>query len=152
MKTFLVAAAFLVLAVPAALAVPPAGHGNAGKNGNKPDTNTTTTSTTSAEKNAAKACKAERASLGADAFAAKYGTNGNKKNAYGKCVSRTVRQLVAEQQAEKNAAKACKAERASLGADAFAAKYGTNPNKKNAFGMCVSKLAKAKSKSGSGTD
>jgi len=153
MKTFLVAAAFLVLAVPAALAAPPAGHGNAGKNGNKPDTNTTTTSTTtSTEKNAAKACKAERASLGADAFAAKYGTNANKKNAYGKCVSETARKLTAEQQAEKNAAKACKAERASIGADAFAAKYGTNANKKNAFGKCVSKLAKAKSKPGSGTD
>ena len=104
MKTFLVAAAFLVLAVPAALAVPPAGHGNAGKNGNKPDTNTTTTTATTTTS------------------------------------------------VEKNAAKACKAERASLGADAFAAKYGTNPNKKNAFGKCVSKLAKAKSKSGSGTD
>src|SRR5436190_24178471 len=43
-----------------------------------------------------------------------------------------------------NAAKACKAERASLGDAAFAAKYGTNKNKKNAFGKCVSKLASAK--------
>ena len=44
-----------------------------------------------------------------------------------------------------NPAKTCKAERASIGVDAFAAKYGTNPNKRNAFGKCVSKIAKAKS-------
>ena len=36
---------------------------------------------------AAKACKAERASIGVDAFAKKYGTNHNLKNAFGKCVS-----------------------------------------------------------------
>jgi hypothetical protein len=40
------------------------------------------------------------------------------------------------QSAEKNAAKKCKAERA-LGAQAFMTKYGTNPNKANAFGKCV---------------
>jgi hypothetical protein len=37
-----------------------------------------------------------------------------------------------------NPAKACKAERATLGEDAFAAKYGTNRNGRNAFGKCVS--------------
>jgi hypothetical protein len=36
---------------------------------------------------AAKACKAERASMGPEAFAKKYGTNHNLKNAFGKCVS-----------------------------------------------------------------
>ena len=36
---------------------------------------------------AAKACKAERASMGVEAFAKKYGTNHNLKNAFGKCVS-----------------------------------------------------------------
>jgi len=41
-----------------------------------------------------------------------------------------------------NAAKQCKAERASLGETVFANKYGTNPNKRNAFGMCVSGKAK----------
>ena len=40
-------------------------------------------------KNAAKYCKAVRDSKGVDAFATQYGTNGNKKNAYGKCVSKT---------------------------------------------------------------
>jgi hypothetical protein len=36
---------------------------------------------------AAKACRAERASMGVDAFAKKYGTNHNLRNAFGKCVS-----------------------------------------------------------------
>jgi hypothetical protein len=44
----------------------------------------------------------------------------------------------------KNAAKYCKAVRASKGVEAFGAQYGTNPNKKNAFGKCVSQTAKAK--------
>jgi len=94
--------------------------------------------TTAAEK----ACKAEQ-DAGATAFANKYGT-GNKKNALGKCVSsKADAATVADQAAELNAAKKCKAERTSLGATAFATKYGTNANKKNAFGKCVSKLAKA---------
>ena len=46
----------------------------------------------------------------------------------------------------KNAAKYCKALRASKGVDAFAAQWGTNPNKKNAFGKCVSATNKAKAK------
>ena len=44
----------------------------------------------------------------------------------------------------KNAAKYCKNAR-STGAEAFGAKYGTNANKKNAYGKCVSQTAKAKS-------
>jgi len=39
-------------------------------------------------KNAAEFCKAEREFLGDRAFAEAYGTNGNRANAYGKCVSR----------------------------------------------------------------
>jgi X-Pro dipeptidyl-peptidase C-terminal non-catalytic domain/X-Pro dipeptidyl-peptidase (S15 family) len=38
----------------------------------------------------------------------------------------------------KNAAKFCEADRAFLGEDAFKQKYGTNPNKSNAHGKCVS--------------
>ena len=38
-------------------------------------------------------------------------------------------------------AKLCAAERASLGSDAFATKWGTNHNKRNAFGKCVSAMA-----------
>lgn len=99
-----------------------------------------------AQKNAAKECKAERA-LDPDAFKAKYGTNKNDKNAYGKCVSGKASakkaamdaadaQAVAE---TKNAAKQCAAERRDMGRDAFAEKYGTNKNGRNAFGKCVSR-------------
>nr|MBA2643193.1 hypothetical protein [Actinomycetota bacterium] len=70
----------------------------------------------------------------------------NKKNAFGKCVSGKAKELEeeheADEQAELNAAKKCKAELASLGVTAFNAKHGTNKNKKNAFGKCVSKNAK----------
>jgi hypothetical protein len=44
----------------------------------------------------------------------------------------------------KNAAKYCKAVRESKGVEGFQTAYGTNKNKKNAFGKCVSHTAKAK--------
>jgi hypothetical protein len=44
----------------------------------------------------------------------------------------------------KNAAKYCKAVRESKGVEAFASLFGTNMNKKNAYGKCVSKTASAK--------
>ena len=43
-----------------------------------------------------------------------------------------------------NAAKYCKAVRDSKGVEAFETAYGTNKNKKNAFGKCVSQTAKTK--------
>ena len=43
----------------------------------------------------------------------------------------------------KNAAKYCQAVRTANG-DAFKTRWGTNENKKNAFGKCVSATAKAK--------
>ena len=46
----------------------------------------------------------------------------------------------------KNAAKYCQALRASKGVDAFGTQWGTNANKKNAFGKCVSATNKAKAK------
>ena len=89
-------------------------------------------------------CKAER-DADAAAFAQKYGTNKNKKNAYGKCVSAKAKAAsTAATKATVNAAKTCKAERAANPA-AFKAKWGTNKNKSNAFGKCVSATAKAKS-------
>ena len=45
--------------------------------------------------------------------------------------------------ARKNAAKECSAERKEIGRDAFAEKYGTNRNNRNAFGKCVSKAARS---------
>jgi hypothetical protein len=88
-----------------------------------------------ARKNAAKQCKAERGS-----------------KSYGKCVSAKARELKAEEDAEdaqevqafKNAAKQCAAEEADEnfaaghGGKSFEEFYGTNKNKRNAFGKCVS--------------
>jgi len=148
--------------------------------------------------NGARACQALKLSLGA-AFATTYGTNADKSNAFGKCVSRwtqeehknrlaaetackteqadagfaaahggktfdqfygtgknganalnrcvqdkTAATRAAQKAAVVKAARSCKAERTALGADAFKAKYGTNADKSNAFGKCVSKLAAAK--------
>jgi len=150
-RTLLIVSAFLVLAAPAALAAPPAdrgkpeqpghpGSGQAGKSADAPGQ--------SADKNAAKKCKAERGTTEQSiaAFKAKYGTNGNKANAFGKCVSALSKTKSHEttSAAEKNAAKKCKEERGTTPSSiqAFKDKYGTNPNKANAFGKCVSTLAK----------
>ena len=43
-----------------------------------------------------------------------------------------------------NPAQACKKLRSDLGVEAFRMAYGTNGNKKNAFGKCVSKMARMK--------
>jgi hypothetical protein len=95
-----------------------------------------------AHSDAVKQCKAER-EANPTAFAAKYGNNKNDKNALGKCVSRAERQLKAAVADEiENAAKQCKAER-KADRTAFAAKYGTNENRRNAFGKCVSKTVRA---------
>jgi hypothetical protein len=97
-------------------------------------------------KNASKFCKALKAEMNTTAtphlFQDTYGTNKHKRNAHGKCVSKTVRALDAQQS---NAAKECKAERGDTPESqaAFDLKYGTNKNKKNAFGNCVSQKAKA---------
>ncbi|HKP88352.1 MAG TPA: hypothetical protein VJT75_00100 [Thermoleophilaceae bacterium] len=97
-----------------------------------------------AHTNAAKECKAER-EADAAAFAEKYGEGKNHKNAYGKCVSQHAKANKAEEDKtdanDVKAAKACKTEKAA-DKDAFAAKYGTNGNKRNAFGKCVSQNSK----------
>lgn len=83
-------------------------------------------------KNAAKYCKAVRASKGVDAFQTQYGTNKNKKNAYGKCVSSTAKAKAEKREdtAETKAASAeCKKEQTADAAK-FAQDY------KN-FGQCV---------------
>ncbi len=98
-----------------------------------------------AAENAAKQCKDER-TADPQAFAEKYGTNKNRKNAFGKCVSsqaKEKKQEADEEDAEltedrQSAAKRCAAERSASGREAFAQKYGTSPNKRNAFGRCVS--------------
>jgi hypothetical protein len=89
-------------------------------------------------KNAAKYCKALKASAGEANFKAMFG---GKSNAYGKCVSKAAkRDAKQEDQAKANASKQCKAEEAADPA-AFKTKYGTG-NGKNAHGKCVSQKAK----------
>ncbi len=139
-RILIVAAAFLTLAVPAALAVPPADQGkpeSPGQSASAPGQQAT--------KNAAKKCKDLRKNS-SSSFETLYGT---KPNAFGKCVSATAKlqtetETEATTDAKENAAKACKKER-----DADPAAFKTNyapvnhPNGANAFGKCVSKLAKA---------
>jgi hypothetical protein len=116
-------------------------------------------------KNAAKYCKSLRDDLGSEVFRQTYGGAGN---AFGKCVSQRVHELRDARRAARqscrdegrkafkqcvretlatevaddddgvlNAAKVCAAERQTDPA-AFTEKYGTNHNKRNAFGKCVS--------------
>jgi hypothetical protein len=99
------------------------------------------------QQNAAQECRAERGTTAAtrEAFTQRYGTNKNKKNAFGKCVSRRAADEQAERQdAQKGARQACTTEQGTTPESqaAFQAKYGTNKNKKNAFGRCVSQQAK----------
>jgi hypothetical protein len=140
-RALIVIAAFFSLAGTAALAAPPADKGkpeSPGKSAAAPGQ--------SAEQNSAKKCKALRKSDPA-AFATQYGS---KPNAFGKCVSSKSKAKAEdnenESKAEENAAKKCRAER-EKGVDAFKKQYGTNGNGANAFGKCVSKLAKAQSSS-----
>ena len=78
-------------------------------------------------------------------FAEFYGTGPRGANAFGRCVSSKAKDARTEaRQRTMNAARQCKAERAADPA-AFRAKYGKNENDRNAFGKCVSQLAKAPS-------
>jgi hypothetical protein len=106
--------------------------------------------------NAAQQCKQEQvdpdfaSGHGGMTFDQFYGTSHNGRNAFGKCVSAKA-QAAQEQQQEnlQNAAQQCRAERsdpdfaASHDGKSFSDFYGTNQNKKNAFGKCVSTKAKA---------
>ena len=100
----------------------------------------------SASSDANKQCKAEQKAMGDTVFKNTYGTNKNKSNAFGKCVSRRAKQNAkTEQTSQQNASQQCKSEQAADPA-AFKAKYGTNKNKSNAFGKCVSRHAKTQEK------
>jgi hypothetical protein len=94
------------------------------------------------------ACRAESADSafaathGGKTFTQFYGTGKTGQNALKKCIARKLAAtLTQEQKATQNAAHQCKVERQTLGTTAFAAKYGTNANKSNAFGKCVSMRA-----------
>jgi uncharacterized protein YktA (UPF0223 family) len=93
-----------------------------------------------AKRNAARDCRDER-TADADAFKAAY------RN-FGKCVSEKAKAKREEQddddadeaEATTNAAHECAAER-EADREAFEDTYGTNHNKRNAFGKCVSQKA-----------
>jgi hypothetical protein len=146
-RALIVIVAFLSLAVSAALAAPPTDKGkpdSAGKSAAAPGQQ--------ADKNASKKCKALRQSNPTE-FQRLYGA---KPNAHGKCVSATSKSKAKEEKAkdekedeaetaaEEAAAKKCKAERGTTvdSIAKFKENYGTK-NKANAFGKCVSRLAKA---------
>jgi hypothetical protein len=106
-----------------------------------------------AKKNAARECREERGDTDAsrEAFREKYGTNANGSNAFGKCVSQKAKAKRVEEDADdadeaeerKNAAQECDAERGETeeSRKAFEQEHGTNGNKRNAFGKCVSAKA-----------
>ena len=83
-------------------------------------------------KNAAKYCKALREAKGVETFKSDYGTNANKKNAYGKCVSKTAKNKAEAREDAEDATQAvsdCKKQKADDAAK-FAETY------KN-LGQCV---------------
>lgn len=114
--------------------------------------------------NGARACAALKSSLGAATFKLLSRTNGacvsawtrtahqkrhgsevscraegRKGTALAACMkTRTATRIAQARKATQNAARQCKAERATLGAAAFARTYGRNANDRNAFGKCVS--------------
>jgi hypothetical protein len=84
------------------------------------------------------------ATHGGKTFDQYYGTGKDGKNALGRCVSASVKASeAAENAATPNPAQACRASRTAMGSAAFGQLYGTNANKSNAFGKCVSKTAQA---------
>jgi hypothetical protein len=140
-KLLIAATALVILGIPAGYAASPSAQ--------KPSVQAQ-----GAQDNAAKPCRTERQRDGLQAFENRYGTNENKRNAFGKCVSSKSKSKDEDKDDAEDdngkkdhdgaAAKACRSGRASMPADAFAKKYGTNHNLKNAFGQCVSGKSKAK--------
>jgi FlaG/FlaF family flagellin (archaellin) len=118
--------------------------------------------TTTKVPSASTQCKSEKAGMGDATFKQTYGTNANRSNAMGKCVSKrtaatnaarkaakgdatkTAKTVKAQVAGDINAAKTCKAAK-QADATAFGAKYGTH---RNAFGKCVSATAKQQSEGG----
>jgi hypothetical protein len=145
-RLLVVLAALLTLAASAALAAPPADKGKPTSPGHS-----ASAPGQAEDKNPAKTCKALR-ERDAAAFKTAYG---DKPNAYGKCVSAMAKKKDQNEakdedenenesengtngKSEDTAAKKCKAMKKDDPAG-FKTTYGDKPN---AFGKCVSKLAK----------
>ena len=126
MTKLIIIAALFCLAVPAALAAPPAGQGQGAQ---------------SATPSASELCKQQRRTIGMTAFRDLYAPTGSPTAAMTACLTK---QVVTTSTAAKNAAMECKSERGATPESiaAFETEYGgTNSNKKNAFGKCVSEKA-----------
>lgn len=130
-----------------------------GKAQNAPGHNKSTTTSSSSQSSATpsprsraeKQCRQERTALGTSTFDKTYGTNGNGKNAFGRCVSHRTQQNQSTQTSSAiDAAKTCRAERSdssfasSHNGKTFGQFYGTG-NGHNAFGKCVSSHARSSS-------
>lgn len=101
-------------------------------------------------RNAAQECRLERGTTAESrqAFSQKYGTNANRRNAFGRCVSQKAREYEKPSPTRsdvRNAAQDCRVEQGTTNESrqAFRVKYGTNANGRNAFGRCVSAKARA---------
>jgi hypothetical protein len=72
-----------------------------------------------------------------------YGSGAKHKNAFGNCVSLKARNSSAAAQSGLNPARACVALRTRMTRPVFRQSFGTNANHSNAFGKCVSIVARA---------
>jgi hypothetical protein len=102
-----------------------------------------------AQSAAEKQCRGELASMGKATFKATYGTNQDKSNAFGKCVShRTAQNIAVQNSARRTATNQCQSEQsdpnfaANHNGQTFVQVYGSGPKHKNAFSRCVSTKAK----------
>jgi hypothetical protein len=97
-------------------------------------------------------CRAEQAdpnfaaSHDGKTFVQFYGT-GNGQNAFNRCVSLKARSSTKVEQSGLNPAKSCSFLKTKLGQPLFAQAFGTNANHRNAFGKCVSMVARSQSTS-----
>jgi hypothetical protein len=96
-------------------------------------------------------CRAEQAdpnfasTHGGMTFVEFYGTGAKHRNAFGNCVSLKARNSSATGRSGMNPARACAALRTRMTATLFKQSFGTNANHSNAFGKCVSIVARAQS-------
>ena len=98
-------------------------------------------------------CQAEQAdpsfasTHGGKTFTQFYGKSAKDKNALANCVSLKTRSSSSVQQTGLNPARACSALRTTMTRSLFAQSFGTNANHSNAFGKCVSLVARSQSTS-----
>ena len=98
--------------------------------------------------NPARTCRAFRTQLGVALFNQSFGKNRNDRNAFGKCVSATAR---VQAHNEVSGSTACATQQSDPnfagdhGGQTFYQYYGTNADRSNAFGMCVSSTARTAS-------